>query len=198
MKGIYKRGNKWWICYSFNGELIRKSIGYDRKLAEETLKAIKGDIVRDEHRLKKNKERLLFNEMVEEYYIEKAEKRSLDRDRAAKERQEATLKKGDKFPSETDFPTGTAKQKIIKDTGKTKPSFHKWAKEANIPKEKVMEYEALCNAEGKEMTSAGLLHHTQPKQKVENPPIPKNTYRIIYADPPWKYTDHTPVMPLID
>jgi len=78
MKGIYKRGNKWWICYSFNGELIRKSIGYDRKLAEETLKAIKGDIVRDEHRLKKNKERLLFNEMVEEYYIEKAEKPGSD------------------------------------------------------------------------------------------------------------------------
>jgi len=48
MKGVYKRGNKWWICYSFNGELVRRSIGYDRRLAEETLKAIKGDIVRDD------------------------------------------------------------------------------------------------------------------------------------------------------
>jgi len=83
MKGVYKRGNKWWIRYRFNGELVRKSIGYDKKLAEETLKAIRGDIVRDEHRLKKNKERRLFNEMVEEYFIEKADKRSLDRDRAS-------------------------------------------------------------------------------------------------------------------
>ena len=90
--------------------------------------------------------------------------------------------------SETDFPTLTSKQQILKESGKRKPTFHKWAKEANISKEKVLEYEALCNEKEKELTSAGLLHYIKP-EKPDSPPIPKNIYRIIYADPPWKYTE---------
>jgi len=80
MKGIYQRGKVWWIRYRYNGQLIRRSIGYDKRLAEEALIAIKGDIVRGEHRLKKNSDKRLFEEMVEEYLDEKAGKRSLKRD----------------------------------------------------------------------------------------------------------------------
>ncbi|MHA1370523.1 MAG: MT-A70 family methyltransferase [Promethearchaeota archaeon] len=90
---------------------------------------------------------------------------------------------------ETDFPRLTPKQEIIKETGKTKPIFHKWVKESEIPKEKVLEYETLCNKEGKELTSAGLLYYAQEEKSIDSPPIPKNVYRIIYADPPWKYTE---------
>ena len=38
MKGVYQRGNVWWVRYRFNGQLIRKAIGYDTRLAEEALK----------------------------------------------------------------------------------------------------------------------------------------------------------------
>jgi len=97
------------------------------------------------------------------------------------------LKKGIHSPSGTKSPTG--KQAIIKDVGKDKKTFHKWAKESCIPKEKVLEYENLCNQEGKELTTAGLLRFSQSEKSVKSPPIPKNIYRIIYADPPWKYTE---------
>lgn len=80
MKGVYQRGNVWWVRYRFNGQLIRKSIGYDKRLAEEALKAIRGDIVRGEYRLRRNGDKRLFKEMVQEYLDEKV-KRSLDRDR---------------------------------------------------------------------------------------------------------------------
>lgn len=87
MKGVYKRGNKWWIRYRYEGQLIRKSIGHDKKLAEEALTAIKGDIVRGEYRLRKNKDRCFFKEMVDVYFKEKEKekepKRSLARDRAS-------------------------------------------------------------------------------------------------------------------
>ena len=80
MKGVYQRGKVWWIRYRFNGRLIRKAIGYDKRLAEESLMAIKGDIVRGEHRLRKSGDRRLFKEMAAEYLEEKAGKRSLKRD----------------------------------------------------------------------------------------------------------------------
>jgi hypothetical protein len=74
--------------------------------------------------------------------------------------------------SGSESPSLTAKQKIIQDTDKDKKTFHKWAKEAAIPKETVLQYEALCNEEGRELTSAGLLYHTQPEKKVDSPPLP--------------------------
>lgn len=84
--------------------------------------------------------------------------------------------------------TETDKQKFEKEAGKNRSTITRWAKEANIPKEKVLEYETLCNEEDKELTSAGLLHYVTP-EKGESPLVPKNIYRIIYADPPWKYTE---------
>lgn len=98
------------------------------------------------------------------------------------------LKKGKESPLGTDSPTETSKQKIIKETGKDKKTLQKWVKESDVPKEKVLEYETQCNVEEKELTSAGLLHYVKPKKK-EAPPIPEGTYRIIYVDPPWKYTE---------
>jgi integrase len=81
MKGVYQRGKVWWIRYRFNGQLIRKAIGYDKRLAEESITAIKGDIVRGEHRLRRNGEKRIFREMAEEYLEEKAGKRSLRSDK---------------------------------------------------------------------------------------------------------------------
>lgn len=81
MKGVYLRGRVWWIRYHFDSRLVRRPIGYDRRLAEEAITAIRGDIVRGEHRLKRNGNKRLFKEMAEEYLEEKAEKRSLRSDK---------------------------------------------------------------------------------------------------------------------
>jgi integrase len=79
-KGIYLRGRIWWIRYSYQGQLIRHAVGPDRRLAEQALQAIRGDIVRGSFKLRRIEERRTFEEMVKEYLDEKAAKRSLGRD----------------------------------------------------------------------------------------------------------------------
>jgi len=82
-RGVYLRGKIWWIRYSYQGLLIRQSIGPDRRLAEQALKAVRGDIVRGYFKLRRVEERRSFAEMAEEYLFEKAGKRSLGRDRTS-------------------------------------------------------------------------------------------------------------------
>jgi integrase len=82
-RGIYLRGRVWWIRYSYQGQLIRHAIGLDRRLAEQALLAIRSDIIRGCFRLRRIEERRTFAEMVEEYLVEKADKRSLGRDRSS-------------------------------------------------------------------------------------------------------------------
>jgi integrase len=79
-RGIYLRGRIWWICYAYQGQLIRQSIGPDRRLAEQALQAIRGDIIRGNFRLRRIEERRTFAEMVDEYMKVKSAKRSLARD----------------------------------------------------------------------------------------------------------------------
>lgn len=67
--------------------------------------------------------------------------------------------------SSTEF-TKSDKQNIVKEVGKTRTTFSKWAKESDIPKEKVIEYENKCNEEGKELTSAGLLNFTNIEKNI--------------------------------
>jgi integrase len=82
-RGIYLRGRVWWIRYSYQGQLIRQSIGPNRRLAEQAIQAVRGDIVRGSFKLRRIEERRTFSEMVEEYISEKAGKRSLGRDRTS-------------------------------------------------------------------------------------------------------------------
>jgi len=82
-RGIYLRGRIWWIRYVYQGQLIRQSIGPDRRLAEQALQAIRGDIIRGNFRLRRIEERRTFAEMVDEYMKIKSAKRSLARDAAS-------------------------------------------------------------------------------------------------------------------
>jgi integrase len=82
-RGLYLRGKIWWIRYSYKGQLIRQSIGQDRRLAEQALQAMRGDIVRGSFKLRRIEERRTFAEMAREYMTEKAEKRSLGRDKSS-------------------------------------------------------------------------------------------------------------------
>jgi len=82
-RGVYQRGRIWWVRYVYQGQLIRQSIGPDRRLAEQALQAIRGDIVRGAFRLRRIEERRSFAEMVVEYMKIKSAKRSLARDAAS-------------------------------------------------------------------------------------------------------------------
>jgi hypothetical protein len=82
-RGLFLRGRVWWIRYSYQGQLIRQAIGPERRLAEQALQAIRGDIVRGSFKLQRIEERRAFAEMAEEYMTEKAGKRSLGRDKTS-------------------------------------------------------------------------------------------------------------------
>src|SRR4030042_3829710 len=79
---IYLRGRVWAVGYAYQGQLIRQSIGPDRRLAEQALQAIRGDIVRGAFRLRRIEARRTFAEMVDEYMKIKSAKRALARDAA--------------------------------------------------------------------------------------------------------------------
>lgn len=84
----------------------------------------------------------------------------------------------------------TSKLKAIKTTGKDRSTLNRWVKEAEIDGDMIKEYGSICKKENKEMTTAGLLNYSNQQQEpVEPPPMQKGIYRIIYADPPWKYTE---------
>lgn len=67
MKGVYLRGNIWWIRYRFNGELVRKPVGKDRLSAELAMAKIRKAISEDKHREEIKSSRPTFSEMKEEY-----------------------------------------------------------------------------------------------------------------------------------
>jgi hypothetical protein len=82
MKGVSRRGNKWWIRYRFNGMLIRQPIG-DQRLAEETNKTVRCRMEQGQHEIKLKEERRTLKEMMVEYLEKKSGKRSLQRDRVS-------------------------------------------------------------------------------------------------------------------
>jgi integrase len=81
MKGVYQRGNRWWIRYRFNGKYIHQAIG-DRILAERTMEEIRHRIHDGRHEIKLEDERRTFAEMANEYLEAKSNKRSLRCDRS--------------------------------------------------------------------------------------------------------------------
>jgi len=68
----YKRGNKWWIDFYYEGRRIRQYGGPTRAIAVEALKAVQGDIARGRYHLPP-KESLRFDAFVQQY-LEKCSK----------------------------------------------------------------------------------------------------------------------------
>ena len=78
--GVYKRGDIFWIDYYDHGQRIREAVSGSRRDAEAALRDRRTDIDRGVfHRIAK-KERITFEDMIEKYKAEKADKRSLKRD----------------------------------------------------------------------------------------------------------------------
>lgn len=67
MKGVYKRGDVFYISYSQNGNRIQQAISTDRKLAEAVLQKRKVEIVEGKHLDVKKVSKVKFDEFVDEY-----------------------------------------------------------------------------------------------------------------------------------
>ena len=83
----------------------------------------------------------------------------------------------------------TTKKQAEKNVGKNRKTLLIWVRESHLSMKMLNEYEAKCNDEGIELSSAGYFRYLiikSSKFKV----IAKGVYKIIYADPPWKYQQY--------
>ena len=67
MKGIYKRGNVYYISYSLSGKRIQRAVSTDRKLAEAVLQKRKVEIAEGKHLDIKRIPKVKFEDFVDEY-----------------------------------------------------------------------------------------------------------------------------------
>lgn len=69
----------------------------------------------------------------------------------------------------------------------------RWQQIASIPAETFEQYIAEMKGESKELTTAGMLRIARESNKEKRPVrFSDNKYRVIYADPPWKYGNTMP------
>lgn len=96
-------------------------------------------------------------------------------------------------PLSSQLTRDTPKKQAQRDIDKSRETINKYTRMSNIEDrdELLNDYEVICNDKTKEMSSAGFLKFTREKQyeNLPQPKMPKGKYRIIYADPPWKYND---------
>jgi len=77
--------------------------------------------------------------------------------------------------------------------GIDKYESHRWQAEAKVPEENFKDWVDDCLSTGKEITAAGLQRIGRELNKDTDPPeLPTDKYRVIYADPPWKYGNTMP------
>lgn len=67
MAKVVKRGKKWYIDYIFEGRRIKRSVGPNKKAAEDALAAIKADILRGEYRFRARRTCPRFKEFAKLY-----------------------------------------------------------------------------------------------------------------------------------
>ena len=71
-----------------------------------------------------------------------------------------------------------------------KRDAHQWQKIASMPEEKFEQHIEQKKSDEQELTTASLYREAireSAADKPPAPPLPDDKYRIIYADPPWKY-----------
>ncbi|HHT9136520.1 MAG TPA: MT-A70 family methyltransferase [Candidatus Wunengus sp. YC60] len=80
---------------------------------------------------------------------------------------------------------------VLKDLNISEIQSHRWQAIAAVPEEEFEEHIAKTKAENKELTSASV-YRLHKKRSVQTPPLPTEKYRVILADPPWKYGNTMP------
>lgn len=79
----------------------------------------------------------------------------------------------------------------LEELGIEKMQSHRWQMVASLPAEVFEEHIVETKADGKELTTAGIIRvaKIEENKHKEQPPEMAGKYRVIYADPPWKYGD---------
>lgn len=81
----------------------------------------------------------------------------------------------------------------LSDLGIDKMQSSRWQQIASLPDEIFEEHITETRADGKELTSSGILRVARENNKDASPPeLHDGKYRVIYADPPWKYGNTMP------
>lgn len=81
----------------------------------------------------------------------------------------------------------------LEDMDITRVDASRWQQIAELPEETFEAFIAETKGDEKELTTAGVLRVARENNKeAAPPPIPDGKYRIIYADPPWKYGNTMP------
>jgi len=77
----------------------------------------------------------------------------------------------------------------------------RWQQMAEMPQDDYEKYIADTRAEQREVTTAGVLRLAQSIRRQNHhealveTPMPSGRYRVIYADPPWRYNDSGVITP---
>ena len=81
----------------------------------------------------------------------------------------------------------------LQDAEISRQDANRWQQVASVPEETFKEFIEQTKADGKELTTAGVLRVAREINKENNPPpMPTDKYRVVYADPPWKYGNTMP------
>lgn len=81
----------------------------------------------------------------------------------------------------------------LQDAAISRQDANRWQQVAAVPEETFKDFIERTKADGKELTTAGVLRVAREINKENNPPLmPTDKYRVIYADPPWKYGNTMP------
>lgn len=90
---------------------------------------------------------------------------------------------------------GTISQfaEAVRDANITPQEASRWQQIAAVPEPVFREFVQETKASGKELTQAGALRVARELHREETPPpLPLDKYRVIYADPPWRYGNTMP------
>ena len=81
------------------------------------------------------------------------------------------------------------------DLGIDRMDAHRWQTIAAMPEEHFESLIAATKSADKELTTAGMYREARVQQrerKGNTPSMPSGKYRVIYADPPWRYGNTMP------
>jgi N6-adenosine-specific RNA methylase IME4 len=84
-------------------------------------------------------------------------------------------------------------KETLKENNLTEPTARRWQLEASVPEDILEQHIEQTRKAGGEVTTVGLIKVAQARNREENylhpPPIPQDKYDVIYADPPWQYSN---------
>lgn len=97
----------------------------------------------------------------------------------------------------------------LEDIGINETQSSRWQRMADVPEAVLEQHIATIKAKDRELTSASVLRLAQQHTNGKTPELPSGKYRVIYADPPWKYgntmpeyfseqADHYPLMTITE